>query len=96
MDAEISFVAAVLDQGIERRCIVHQLPRAVEDLDRAKVLCGGGVVEQDQLPDLLADLRDLRHHHGAGDRTQRQVEQFDVAADIGVDAGSEVFQRLPG
>ena len=69
-------------------------PVGVEYLDRAEMLGGGGVIEQDQVPDRLADLVDLRHHHVAGDRAQRQVIELDVAADVGIDAGGEIFQRL--
>ncbi len=53
-----------------------------------------GVVEQDQLTQRLADPADFRRHHVVGDRTQRKIEQFDVAADVGIDAGSKIFQRL--
>ena len=58
------------------------------------MLGGGGVVEQDQVPDFLADVLDLRHHQIAGDRAQRQVVNLDIASDVGVDAGREVFQHL--
>ena len=55
---------------------------------------GRGVIEQDQLPDRLAGLIDLRHHHVAGHGAQRQVVKFDVAADVGIDAGCKVLKGL--
>ena len=60
------------------------------------MLGGGGMVEQDQVPQRLAEVLDLGHHHAAGDRAQRQVVDLDVAADVGVDAGGEVLERLAG
>ena len=94
MNPEILLVAAVFRLRIERGGVDRQIPVGIEHLDRAEMLGGCGVVEQDQMPDLLADARDLRHHHVAGHRTQRQVEQLDVAADVGIDAGGEIFEGL--
>ena len=55
---------------------------------------GRGMVEQDQMPDFLADVLELRHHEVAGDIAQRQIIDFEIPVDVGVDAGCEVFQRL--
>ncbi len=94
MYPKIFLVAAILRPRVERGGVDRQLSRRVEHLDRAEMLGGRGVVEQDQMQDRLADVLQLRHHQIAGDRTQRQVVDLDVAADVGVDAGGEVFQRL--
>ena len=94
MDLEILFVGAILRPRIERGGIDRQLSRCVEHLDGAEMLGGGGVVEQDQMQDRLADVLQLRHHQVAGDRAQRQVVELDVAPDVGVDAGGEVFEHL--
>ena len=94
MNLEIFLVAAVFRQRIERRGIGDQFARDIEHLDRAEMLGGRGMIEQDQLPQWLADLVDFRRHDVVGDRTQRKIEQFDVAADVGVDAGGEIFERL--
>ena len=59
------------------------------------MLCGRGVIEQDQLAQFLADIADLRHLEIAGDRAQRQVVELDIAANVRIDAGSEIFQHLP-
>ena len=95
MDLEIFLVAAIFRNRIQRRGVDGQPSPGVEHLDRAEMLGGGGMIEQDQMADLFADALDLRHHHAARHRTQRQVEKLDVAADVGVDGGGEVFQRLP-
>ena len=94
MDLEILLVAAILRRRIEACRIVRQLALRVEHLDRAEMLGGGGMIEQDQVLDLLADALDLRHHQVAGDVAQRQVIEFDIAADVGIDAGCEIFQSL--
>ena len=94
MDLEILLVAAILRRRIERRGIDRQSALRIEHLDRAEMLGGGGMVEQDQVQDLLADVLDLRHHHVAGDGAQRQVVKLDIAADVGIDAGGEIFQHL--
>ena len=94
MDLKVFLVAAVFRPRVERGGVDRQLPDGVEHLDRAEMLGGRGVVEQDQMQDRLADVLELRHHQVAGDRAQRQVVELDVAADVGVDAGGEVFQHL--
>ena len=94
MDLEILLVAAILLHRIEACRIVCQLALRVEYLDHAEMLGGGGVIEQDQVLDLLADALDLRHHQVAGDGAQRQIVELDIAADIGIDAGCEIFQSL--
>src|SRR4030081_823126 len=81
---EILLVAAIVRCRIEARRIDGQLALRVEHLDRAEMLGGGGMVEQDQMPDLPADVLDLRHHEIAGDGAQRQVVQLDIAVDVGV------------
>ncbi len=58
------------------------------------MLGGRGAVKQDQVPDLLADIADLRQRQAACDRAQRQVVELDIAADVRIDAGREVFQHL--
>ena len=96
MDLEILLVAAILRRRIEACRIVRQLALRVEHLDRAEMLGGGGMIEQDQMLDLPADAPDLRHHQIAGDVAQRQIVKLDVPADIGIDAGCEIFQSLAG
>ncbi len=96
VNLEIILVAAVFRRRIQRRGVDGQSPFGVEHLDRAKMPGGRRMVEQDQLPDRLADLLDLRHHHAARDCTQRQVVKLDVAADVGVDRRSKVFEGLVG
>ena len=96
MDFEIFLVAAVLGHRIERRGVDGQSPFGVEHLDRTELLGGCGMVEQDQMPERFADLLDLRHHHAGGDRAQRQVVKLEVAADVGVDRRSKVFESLVG
>ena len=56
------------------------------------MLCGRGVIEQDQLAQFLADIADFRHLEIAGDRAQRQVVELDIAADVGLDARREILQ----
>ena len=73
---------------------IVSLPDGVEHLDRAEMLGGRGVVEQDQVQDRLGDVLELGHHHVGDDRAQRQVVELDIAADVGIDAGGEVFQHL--
>ena len=92
---KILLVAAVFRPRVERGGVDRQLAARIEHLDRAKMLGGGGVVEQDQMQDRLADVLELGHQHVVGDRAQRQVVNLDIAADIGVDAGGKVFQHLP-
>ena len=67
MDLEILLVAAILRRRIEACGIMRQPALRVEHLDHAEMLGGGGMIEQDQVPDLLADVVDLRHHQVAGD-----------------------------
>ena len=86
MNPEVFLVAAIFQYGIEARRIDGQLALRVEHLDHAEMFGGGGVIEQDQVPDLLADVLDRGHHQIAGDVTQRQVVEFDIAADVGIDA----------
>src|SRR5438093_269722 len=94
MDLEILLVAAILRRRIEACRIVRQIALRVEYLDHAEMLGGGGMIEQDQVLDLLADALDLRHHQVAGNGAQRQIVQLDIAADLGIDARSEIFQSL--
>ena len=56
MDLEVVLVAAIFRPRIERRGIDGQLPVRIEHLDRAEMLGGRGVVEQDQVPDSLLTL----------------------------------------
>ena len=86
--------SAVFRQRVERRGIDGQFSRGIEHLDRAEMPGGRDAIEQDQLPQGLADVVDLRRHHVVGDRTQRKIVQLDVTADIGVDAGGQIFERL--
>ena len=79
---------------IETRRIVCQSALRVEYLDHAEMRGGGGMIEQDQVLDLLADALDLRHHQIAGDRAQREIVQLDIPADVGIDARSKIFQGL--
>ena len=95
MDLEVVFVGAVLGPRIERGRIDRQLPPRIEYLDRAEVLGGGGVIEQDQVQHRPADMLELGHQHVVGYRAQRQVVELDIAADIGFDAGGDIFQHLP-
>jgi hypothetical protein len=95
MNPKILFFAAIFRHRIEARSVDGQPALRIEHLDRAEMLGGRGMIEQDQVADFLADILDLRHHQTAGDRAQRQVVQFDIAADIGVDAGGQILQRLP-
>ena len=81
-------------RGSSEEASIVNRPVGVEHLDRAKMPGGRGAVEQDQMPDLLADVADLRQRQTAGDRAQRQVVELDIAADVGIDAGREVFQHL--
>ena len=96
MNLEVLFVVAIFLYGIEACRIDGQLALRVEHLDRAEMLGGGGMIEQDQVPDLLADVLERGHYQVAGDVAQRQVIEFDVAADVGIDAGGEIFERLAG
>ena len=94
MNLEVLLIAAIFGHRIQRRGVDGQPSLGIEYLDRAKMLGGRGVIEQDQLPDRLADLVDLRLHHVVGDGAQRQVVKLDVAADVGIDAGCEVLEGL--
>jgi hypothetical protein len=94
MNLEELLVAAILLDRIQRRGVDGHSPFGVEYLDCAEMLRGRGTVEQNQMPDRLADVLDLRHPHGADDGTQRQVVKLDVAADVGVDTGCKVVKRL--
>ena len=94
VNLEILLVAAIFGGRIHRRGIDNQFSVGVEHLDRAEMLRGCCMVEQDQLPDRLADLADLRRHHVARDGAQRQVEKLDVAADVGIDTGCKVLEGL--
>ena len=94
MDLEILLVAAILRRRIEACRIDRQLSLRVEHLDCAEMLGGGGMIEQDQVLDLLADAFDRRRHQVAGDVAQREVIEFDIAADVGIDACSEIFESL--
>ena len=67
MDLKILLVAAILRRRIEACRIVCQLALRVEHLDHAEMPGGGGMIEQDQVLDFLADALDLRHHQIAGD-----------------------------
>ena len=96
MHLEVFFVAAVLRQRIERGGVGRQPSLGVEDLDRPEMFRGRGMVEQDQMPDRLADTLDFRQHHVAGDGAQREVVQLDIAADVGIDAGCQVLEGLTG
>ncbi len=46
MNLEVFFVAAIFRHGIEARRIDRQPALGVEHLDRAEMLGGGGVIEQ--------------------------------------------------
>ena len=94
VNPEILFIGAIFRDRIQRRGVDDQPALGVEHLDGAEMLGGRGVVEQDQVPDRRADLLDFRQLHAAGDGPQRQVIEFDVAADFGVDTGSQVFKGL--
>jgi len=96
MHPEIFLLGAVFRHGIERGGVRDQLAVGVERLDRAEMTGVRGMVEQDQVQDRPGDAADLRHHEVARHRAQRQVVDLDVAADVGIDAGGYVLQRLPG
>ncbi|MET4769357.1 hypothetical protein ABIA28_001571 [Bradyrhizobium elkanii] len=83
-------------RGSRLRRVDGQIAPGVEHLDRAEMFCGRGVIEQDQLAQLLADIADLRHLKIAGDRAQRQVVKLDVAADVGLDARRQILQGAAG
>src|ERR1700737_3486471 len=87
MNPKELLVAAIFGYRIQRRGVDGQSPFGVEHLDRAEMFRSRGMIEQDQMPDQLADVLDLRHHHVADDGAQRQVVKLDVAADVGVDTG---------
>ena len=67
MDLKILLVAAILRRRIEACRVVSQLALRVEHLDHAEMPGGGGMIEQDQVADLLADVVDLRRHQVARD-----------------------------
>jgi hypothetical protein len=71
MNREIFLVAAIFRSRVQRRGVDGQSSLGVEYLNPAKMFRGRGVVEQDQLPDRLSDLIDLRHHHVATARSER-------------------------
>src|SRR5258708_36684878 len=79
---------------VKRRGVDGQSPVGVKHLDRAEILRGGGMIEQDQMPDRFADVLDLGDHHVARDRPQPQVVKLNFRADVGVDAGRQVLERL--
>ena len=56
MNLKILLVAAILRRRIEACRIDGQLALRVEHLDYAEMLGGGGMIEQDQVLDLLADV----------------------------------------
>ena len=58
MNLEVLFVVAIFLCAIEACRIDGQLALGVEHLDRAEMLGGGGMIEQNQVPDLLADVLD--------------------------------------
>ncbi len=93
---EVLLVGAVFGHRIQRGGVDGQSPFGIEHLDRPEMLGVRGLVEQDQIPQRFAEFCDLRNHHVAGDRAQRQVVELDVAADVGVDAGGEILQGLAG
>ena len=94
MNPEIFLAATVFRQRIERRGVDDQFSIGIEHLDRAEMFGSSGAVEQDQVPHRPGDLVDLGRCHVGRYRAQRQVVKFDVAADIGIDSGCEIFQRL--
>ncbi len=96
VNGEILFFRTILRLRIERGRIERKLPLGVEYLDRAEMLGRRGPIEQDQMADGFGDLLDLGQQHTAGDRAQRQIVELDVAADVGIDAGCQIVQRLAG
>jgi hypothetical protein len=96
MNAEIVLVGAADRHRIERGGVHADASALVEHLDRAEMIGGRGMIEQDQMQQRFGNVLEFGHHHVADDRAQRQVVDLDVAADIGIDAGGDVFKGLPG
>jgi hypothetical protein len=94
MNLEIFLTAVIFRQRIERRGVDDQFACGIEYLNRAKMFGSRGTIEQDQLPKRLAGLVDLRRYHIDCHRPQRQIINLEVASDVGIDAGSEIFERL--
>ena len=59
MHFKIFLVGAILRRRIEAGRIVRQSALRVEDLDHAEMPGGGGMIEQDQVLDFLADAPDI-------------------------------------
>jgi hypothetical protein len=57
---------------------------------RIEPRCGGGPVEQHDLPKLRADAVDFGQLHAVGDSLQREIIELDIAVDLACDAGDEV------
>jgi hypothetical protein len=51
MNLKILFVGAAFGRGIQRGGVDRQLPVGVEHLDRAEMIGGRGMIEQDQMQD---------------------------------------------
>src|SRR5258708_38677217 len=56
---------------VKRRGVDGQSPVGVKHLDGAEILRGGGMLEQDQMPDRFADGLELGDHRVARDRPRR-------------------------
>src|SRR5258708_14003583 len=78
MYPKIFFVAAFGSYRVKRRGVDRQSPVRVQHLDRAEILRGGGMIEQDQMPDRFADVLDLRYHHVAPHPAPRPAATADI------------------
>ena len=94
MHQEEFLVAAIFRRGIQRRRVDDQPPIGIKHLDRAEMLGHGRMVEQDQMADRLANIIDFRRRHVGSDRAQRPIVKFDIAADIGINGGCKILERL--
>jgi len=74
------------------RGIQDQIAPRIEHLDRAEMLGGSGMVEQDQVEQRLADALHLGLDEMGRDIAQRQIVELDIAADVGIDGRRQIFQ----
>ena len=91
MNTEPGLVGAIFRSRVEGRGVDGDVAGCIEHLKRAEIFGGGGVIEQDHLPDFLADPGDLRNHHAVDHGAQRQIIELDGTTDIGIDARGQVL-----